>query len=72
MLKQRSIIPDPNTVQQAIQKGLASIERGNFIELKDDVELKQFFADIISRGKNRLAAKKRLASRTAPTPTRGC
>lgn len=63
MLKQQSIIVDPDNVQEAVQKGIASIDRGDFIELKDDAELKQFFADIIARGKKRLAAKKRSAGR---------
>jgi hypothetical protein len=39
------------------------LERGDYIELNGNDELKEFFADIVARGKKRLGAKKKAAGR---------
>jgi antitoxin ParD1/3/4 len=61
VVREQSIIVDPDNAREAVLQGLASIERGESIELKDDAELKEFFDDIVSRGKKRLAAKRKAA-----------
>ena len=49
-------------VRKEVAKGEAEIARGEYIDL-DETELKEFFADIKKRGRERLAAsKKRKAS----------
>ena len=62
-MKAQSTILDPVDVREAILEGVAAIERGDFIELKGDAELKDFFDGIVKRGKKRAAAKKRKAAR---------
>jgi antitoxin ParD1/3/4 len=57
-VREQGVIVDPDNAGQAILKGLASIERGDFIELTDREELQSFFADIVARGKKRFATKK--------------
>jgi antitoxin ParD1/3/4 len=57
-VREQSVIVDPDNADQAILEGLASIERGEFIELKGHEEVQAFFADIVARGKKRFAAKK--------------
>jgi len=57
-VREQVVIADPDHAEQAILEGVASIERGEFIELKDRRELKAFFADIVARGQKRFAAKK--------------
>jgi antitoxin ParD1/3/4 len=59
---EQSMIVDPDGYREAVLEGLASIERGDFNELKGEAALHEFFEDIISRGKKRLAAKKRAAT----------
>jgi hypothetical protein len=51
---------DPDNVQEAVRRGLCSIDRGDFIELRTEQDLQRFFGDIIARGKKRLAAKNKL------------
>lgn len=63
MLKEQSIILDPDDAKDAVRAGFDSIERGDYIELKNNQELREFFADIIARGKKRLAAKKKVRQR---------
>ncbi|HEV3196709.1 MAG TPA: type II toxin-antitoxin system ParD family antitoxin [Bryobacteraceae bacterium] len=58
MLREQAVIVDPDNAQAEVLKGFESIERGDYIELKDNQELRAFFADIIARGKKRLANKK--------------
>lgn len=62
-MKAQSTILDPAGVREAVLQGIAAIERGDFIELKGDAELKAFFDDIVLRGKKRVAAKKKKAAR---------
>jgi hypothetical protein len=57
-VRRQVVIVDPEHVEQEILRGLASIERGELIELKDNEELQAFLADIVARGKKRIAAKK--------------
>lgn len=59
MMGTRSRILDPDNAREAILQGLAGIEKGDFIELKDDEELKEFFNDVVTRGKKRAAAKRK-------------
>jgi len=62
MLNEQFEIVDPDDAREAVLEGLASMERGDFIELRGEAALQEFFEDIISRGKKRLAAKKRAAT----------
>lgn len=62
-MKAQSTILDPADVREAILEGMAGIERGDCIELRGDAELKEFFDDIVLRGKKRAAAKKRKVPR---------
>jgi hypothetical protein len=62
-VKAQFIILDPSDVRETVLQGIAAIERGDCIELKDDGELKEFFDDIVSRGKRRATARKRKAAR---------
>jgi antitoxin ParD1/3/4 len=57
-LREQAVIVDPDDARAEVLKGFESIERGDYIELKDNQELREFFADIIVRGKKRLANKK--------------
>jgi hypothetical protein len=57
------MVLDPDGAREAVLEGFASIERGESIELKGDAELKAFFEGVISRGKKRLAAKRKAAGR---------
>jgi len=57
-VRDQTVILDPDEVRRAVLEGFASIERGDFIELRGDAELKEFFDDVVARGKKRLAAKK--------------
>ena len=59
----QTMIVDPDGARKAVLEGFASIERCEALELKGDAELKAFFADVISRGKKRLAAKRKAAGR---------
>jgi hypothetical protein len=49
----------PDDLKEAILEGLNSIERGDFIELHTQEDLRRYFSDIIERGKMRLAAEAR-------------
>ncbi len=60
IVSEKSIILDPDNAREAV---LASIERGESIELKGDAELKEFFDDILSRGKKCLATRRKTAGR---------
>jgi hypothetical protein len=55
------MVRDPDGAREAVLEGFASIEQGESIELKDDAELREFFEDVVSRGKKRLAAKRKAA-----------
>ena len=58
-MREQTVIADPDDAAEKILEGWASIQQGRRIELKSDVELNEFFADIVSRGMKRLAAKGR-------------
>src|SRR5205814_3788860 len=57
-IREQDAIVDPNNAKEAVAEGFASIERGDYIDISGDAELREFFADIISRGKKRLAVKR--------------
>jgi len=59
LIQEQTVIADPDGAAEKILEGLAAIQQGRSIELKNDVELKEFFADIVSRGMKRLAVKGR-------------
>jgi antitoxin ParD1/3/4 len=59
-IRQQDAVIDPDNAKEAVAEGFASIERGEYIEINGDDELREFFADIIARGKKRLAAEKRV------------
>jgi len=44
-----------NKLREAVDAGLASIERGDFIDLPDEAALRTFFDDIKARGRQSLA-----------------
>jgi antitoxin ParD1/3/4 len=48
-------------VRREVQKGLDELERGEYIELKNDEEIDAFFEDIRRRGLERLQAESRSA-----------
>ena len=41
-----------------IRDGIAQLEAGDYLELKGDAALKDYFSDVVSRGKARTAAQK--------------
>lgn len=57
LARQQSVFADPDDAAEKILEGWASIKEGRSIEIKSDFELKEFFADIVSRGMKRLATK---------------
>jgi antitoxin ParD1/3/4 len=59
----QDLILDPDNVQEAVSKGFASVEAGEYIDIDTDKELRQFFAGVIERGKKRLAAGRRATRR---------
>jgi len=59
LLQEQTVIADPGDAAEKIIEGWASVQQGRGIDIKDDAELREFFADIVSRGTKRLAAKKR-------------
>jgi antitoxin ParD1/3/4 len=61
MVGKQTMIVDPEGTREAVLEGFASIERGESSELKGDAELKEFFEDVVSRGKKRLAARTKAA-----------
>ena len=61
LVAQQSTIVDPDNVQEAVLQGLRSIERGDFTELQTQEDLQRYFEDIVQRGKQRLAARKKAA-----------
>jgi hypothetical protein len=61
MIQEQTVMANPDGAAEKILEGLASIQQGRRIELRNDVELKEFFADIVSRGMKRLAGKGRAA-----------
>src|SRR5581483_12097906 len=46
-------ITDPDDVEESVLKGIRSMERGDFIEIRGDEALRRYFEDIIRRGKKR-------------------
>jgi antitoxin ParD1/3/4 len=61
LLAEQTAINDPDDVVVQIRKGMESVRSGDYIEIKDDKELRGFFADVIERGTQRLGAKRRVA-----------
>jgi hypothetical protein len=58
-IRQQDAVVDPDNAKEAVAEGFASIELGDYISIDADDELREFFADIIARGKKRLAGQKR-------------
>jgi antitoxin ParD1/3/4 len=56
-IRRQDAVVDPDTAKAAVAEGFASIERGDYIGINGDDELREFFADIIARGKKRLAVR---------------
>jgi antitoxin ParD1/3/4 len=59
LMQEQTVIADPEDAAEKILEGWASIQQGRRIEIENDVELEEFFADIVSRGMRRLAVKGR-------------
>ena len=57
------VITDPDNVEEAVLEGIRSMERGDFIEIRGDDDLRRYFEDIIQRGKKRLASARTAARR---------
>lgn len=56
-----SALLDPDNTEEAVMAGLHAIERGEYTEINTEADLREFFDDIVRRGKKRLAAKRRAA-----------
>ena len=56
-------VVDPDDWEAQVQKGMDSIAGGDYIELKGDKELHEFFQDVIARGRERLKKRQRAAGR---------
>jgi antitoxin ParD1/3/4 len=63
LLAEQTAITDPDDVVSQVRKGMESVAKGEYIELKGDRELRDFFADIIQRGTRRIRAKRRATGR---------
>jgi len=63
LLAEQVAIADPEDVVVQVRKGMDSVARGEYTELKGDQALREFFADVIARGEKRLAGKRRTARR---------
>ena len=63
LVAEQVTITDPDDVADQVRKGMESVARGDFVELKGDRELRDFFTDIIARGNQRLGAKRRVVHR---------
>ena len=61
LIQEQTVIEDSENLEEEVRKGFSSLERGEGIELRDDEELGEFFADIVARGKKRLAAREKAA-----------
>ncbi len=61
MMGMQSPVLDPDNARDAILEGLTALRSGDSIVFKGDAELKEFFNDIVSRGKKRAAAKRKAA-----------
>src|SRR5437870_2977892 len=62
-LQEQAPLIDPPGAADIIQQGVTDIERGAYVELRGDEELRSFFSDIIERGNKRLIAAKRPSQR---------
>ena len=58
-IREQDAVLDPDNVQEAVAKGFASIERGAYIDIDGDEQVRTFFADLAARGKRRAGASKR-------------
>lgn len=63
LLVEQTAIVDPDDIVVQVRKGMESVAKGDYTELKGDQELRDFFADIIARGTQRLGAKRRVPRR---------
>jgi antitoxin ParD1/3/4 len=63
LLAEQTAIADPDDVVVQARKRMESVAKGDYIELKGDQELRDFFADIVRRRTRRLGAKRRVARR---------
>jgi antitoxin ParD1/3/4 len=63
MLQEQAIIADPDNLYEELLKAHESSERGENITLEGDEEVNAFFEDIVTRGKQRLAARKKTRKR---------
>lgn len=59
LLAEQVAIADPDDIVVQVRKGMDSVASGDYTELKGDHELRQFFEEIVTRGKARLARKRR-------------
>src|SRR5437870_3833667 len=58
-IREQDAVLDPDNAPEAVAKGFASIERGAYIEIDGDEQLRSFFADIATRGEKRMQSARR-------------
>jgi antitoxin ParD1/3/4 len=59
LIQEQTVFADPDDAAEKILEGWESIQQGRRIEIKNDAELEEFFADIVARGMKRLAVNGR-------------
>jgi len=63
VFQEQAPLLDPPDAAAMIQQAVDSVERGNYIDLNGDEELRAFFTDVVERGKKRFSQSKRPARR---------
>jgi antitoxin ParD1/3/4 len=59
VLQEQAPLLDPPDAAARIQEAVDSVERGDYIDVNGDEELRAFFSEIVERGKKRLGQSKR-------------
>ncbi len=59
LMKEQTLIVDPDNTNESVLQGLRSIERDDAVERKGNTELRKFFDDIAERGKKRHATRRK-------------
>jgi hypothetical protein len=52
-------LTDPPNARAEALKGLEAVKQGDYIDLSGDVELREFFEDVVARGRKRLEGRGR-------------
>jgi antitoxin ParD1/3/4 len=59
LLQEQTTVTDPDNIYEELQKAHDSLDRGEAIVIRTQEDANAFFADIVARGKKRLAAEKK-------------